>query len=233
MTQTTKAWMPFKHGETRLCIICGDKAKYGPLFSPKVHCSRHRLPSYDSKRESRCEYKYQRTSAEVRCVSCGLTQFIRDGTLCGDCRDFHNSKFDYSRRHHIRKALATTGLEFVQDVTPIGKYGLHHPDFVAGTGSHIIVVEVDEGQHKGYSRRCRLARMINTFHAYGGMNMTFIRHNPDLYVDNRGMVRRGCELHLAETVKALALEPPKNRLSVIYQFYDGFDGQDKVVPIKV
>lgn len=53
-------------------------------------------------------------------------------------------------------------------------------DFVFDCGTHFVVLEVDEGQHRGYDTKCEDIRMINVYQSLG-LTTKFIRYNPDAY----------------------------------------------------
>ena len=55
------------------------------------------------------------------------------------------------------------------------------PDFTYELPGKVVIVEVDENQHKwaGYTPRCDLVRMQDIANSYGTMPMFFIRYNPD------------------------------------------------------
>lgn len=61
-----------------------------------------------------------------------------------------------------------------------GTYGRERPDFVFDAVTHMIVVEIDEDQHKYYPCECEQIRMINISQSLG-MPTIFIRYNPDKY----------------------------------------------------
>ena len=48
--------------------------------------------------------------------------------------------------------------------------------------THFIVVEIDEGQHKQYTKECEFSRMSNIYLA-NGLPTLFIRFNPDDFAE--------------------------------------------------
>jgi hypothetical protein len=58
---------------------------------------------------------------------------------------------------------------------------LYRPDFVIDMGSHTIVVEIDENQHKSYDTSCNNRRLMSIFEGLGTRPMVMIRFNPDNY----------------------------------------------------
>ena len=59
------------------------------------------------------------------------------------------------------------------------------PDFMFDLGGWVVIVEVDEHQHKTNAPECEQRRMTEIF-ATVGRPVVFIRFNPDDYVDADG-----------------------------------------------
>jgi hypothetical protein len=91
----------------------------------------------------------------------------------------------------------------------------------------MIVLEVDENQHKSYEYECEYIRMINICQALG-ISTIFIRYNPDSYRDiNKkicGPTKNKRKYTLLECIK-YANEIPSNFCEVIYLYYDGYNGE--------
>ena len=66
------------------------------------------------------------------------------------------------------------------------------PDFVIELGSHTIIIEVDEFQHRDYEMSCENKRLMSIFQGLGSRPMFVIRFNPDAYVDETGKKVQGC-----------------------------------------
>ena len=60
---------------------------------------------------------------------------------------------------------------------------LKRPDLYCDFGNHIVVIEVDENAHKGYS--CEEKRMFTIIQDFGMRPTIFIRINPDKYTDEK------------------------------------------------
>ena len=57
----------------------------------------------------------------------------------------------------------------------------YRPDFVFDMGSHTIVIELDENQHRAYDTSCDNKRLMSIFHGLSSRPMIMIRFNPDKY----------------------------------------------------
>lgn len=62
------------------------------------------------------------------------------------------------------------------------EFGREGPDlvFVSNNGTHYVILEVDEKQHKSYNVECECNRMVNIGQSLGQPVM-FIRYNPNKY----------------------------------------------------
>ena len=115
------------------------------------------------------------------------------------------------------------------------------PDFVFDCGTHFVIIEVDEHQHKSYSncgstleerQKMENKRMFMIFQSFGGPRTAFIRYNPDVFRVNDKVVtmsdqkRHKC---LLQWVKHYLKNQPENPLEVKYLFYDGYDESDRTM----
>ena len=113
------------------------------------------------------------------------------------------------------------------------------PDFVYDCSSHIVIIEVDEHQHKSYSncgstkderQLMENKRMFMIFQSFGGPNVIFIRYNPDSFrVKNKVVTINDQKRHecLLRWVKHYIKNKSEFSLEVKYLFYDEYDEIDK------
>ena len=112
------------------------------------------------------------------------------------------------------------------------------PDFVYHLGTHIVIIEVDEGQHKGYNncgttkaekQDAENRRMYNLSQEFDGLPIIFIRYNPDSY-RVRGIIIKTPDQQRRDTlirwVKKCMAEIPINGIWVKYLFYDDYQEAD-------
>jgi hypothetical protein len=115
------------------------------------------------------------------------------------------------------------------------------PDFVFDCGTHFVIIEVDEHQHKSYSncgttleerQKMENKRMFMIFQSFGGPRVAFIRYNPDVFRANDKVVTMGDQKRhkcLLQWVKHYLKNQPENPLEVKYLFYDGYDESDQTM----
>jgi hypothetical protein len=72
---------------------------------------------------------------------------------------------------------------------------LYRPDFVFDMGSHTVVIELDENQHRAYDTSCDNKRLMSIFQGLGSRPMIMIRFNPDRYDSISGCFKK--DGHLA------------------------------------
>ncbi len=66
------------------------------------------------------------------------------------------------------------------------------PDAVVDLGSKILIVEIDENQHKNYDCVCENKRLMEISVDYQHKPIIFIRFNPDQYIDDKGQKIKSC-----------------------------------------
>jgi hypothetical protein len=110
----------------------------------------------------------------------------------------------------------------------------YRPDFVFDLGSHTIVIEIDENQHRSYDTSCDNKRLMSIFEGLGSRPMVMIRFNPDSYTGHRGCWTRENKLvddgrpwakrlaTLEERIEFWFENAPVRELSVEHLFFDGY-----------
>lgn len=91
-------------------------------------------------------------------------------------------------------------VEFVElyftDYNPIfdkvipGSTSKRRPDILFDLDTHCVIIEIDEGMHKGYS--CENKRIAEIWTSLKERNTVFIRFNPDQYKDSTGKTIPSC-----------------------------------------
>ncbi len=140
-----------------------------------------------------------------RCSNCGRdNELLNKDDLCGICCD----KPFYEESKRVNKLKETImvkylrnkvkGQEILADRIIDSTCNLYRPDILYDCGTHIVVIECDENQHKNYPwETCSLnkslehmeeKRMYEIMVAYG-LPAVFIRWNPDAFKVN-GVVNK-------------------------------------------
>ena len=243
---------------------CLTRPTYGIPGHPTTHCARHKKPGmikcpkkrckllgcleiaiYGARVAQRCEQHKLPADfnlIERECGNCHLPEILNPAGLCGNCADFKRPTMRLAKQNEARDMLIANRLapQEIDITVDGGACGRERPDFVYETPTHFLVVEVDENQHRGYTRECETTRMINISQSFG-MPTIFIRFNPDRYKPpdgqtqwtktNRFKTLRGWITHLLKPESAPT--SPNEFLRVLYICYNGFSGQVTLQPIPI
>jgi hypothetical protein len=66
------------------------------------------------------------------------------------------------------------------------------PDLRCDFGSHIIIIEIDENQHRDYDCSCENKRLMEISQDVGHRSIVFIRFNPDDYINKNNEKVQTC-----------------------------------------
>jgi Holliday junction resolvase len=108
------------------------------------------------------------------------------------------------------------------------------PDIYIDLGDRILIIEIDEHQHRHMDVDCERTRMFDIAQALGGVPVIFIRFNPDDYKTTSGMLDTDTRLHLLvrkmEDIKEnwypeMDVDASLSMAWCTYMFYDDCDDQ--------
>jgi hypothetical protein len=245
--------LSFANVRSRLCNFgdCKTIPTYGRLFEPRTRCFSHKTagmfsanrpvcPCGDKQpcwtdqnnnyplRCEECKIEGDLNVVETKCHTCGLMNLIRQGLVdCSDCQEFHTKQPQKQRELLVKAILDEAKLPYKShDTIPEASCHRYRPDFLFDWGTHIVILEVDEDQHKNYACECEQARMINLFQDQGGMKTLFVRFNPDNYRDRANKLHKwtaGRGTKLLDVLRQTRDHPPEDLLSAVYLYYDQFD----------
>lgn len=156
------------------------------------YCYEHRLPNMFNINKEQCLSSYCDTSAnplyEGYCAYCFHNLFP----------DHEKSKNYKTKENQVSKAIKNNfdTIDIVFDKRIDGGCSLRRPDVLIDMGSHAIVVEVDENQHRIYGSTCELDREKEIVSDLGDKGIykktVFIRINPDGYQSCDGIKHKSC-----------------------------------------
>jgi hypothetical protein len=195
------------------CERCKSLALYGGHDSVRLRCEEHKLLT-------------DFNLVERPCKNCGLEEVLNAHQLCGYCEPATFLTFTKRKENRIRDMFSAHKLEFVQDKTVDSKCGKERPDFlfdvldVENGLDHVVIVEVDEDQHKSYEYQCDDIRMFNLTQAFGGRKVFWIRYNPDAFQPKVSVTQAQREAHLLEWVLKAMKRKPVHLAEVVYLYYD-------------
>jgi len=66
------------------------------------------------------------------------------------------------------------------------------PDIYIDLGYQIVIVEIDENQHRSYDTTCENRRLMEISKDFNHRNIVFIRFNPDSYYESKNCIISSC-----------------------------------------
>lgn len=227
---------------------CERLALYGPLYDTLQHCTTHRSqneyvvrypkcetcqqPAYFTwgKYPTHCETHKQRDQVDVvlqKCTKCDNKDYFKRGDrLCYVCKDVETFvKLTKRKEDAVQRLLDTMQVLYIRDKSIANGCDRKRPDYLIDCGTHFIVIEVDEFQHRGhgYDCVCEQTRMINIYASLGTEKVVFIRYNPDTFTDSDGKAHKACDRTplLHEVVNKHRNKIPEPPITIEYMYYDG------------
>lgn len=195
---------------------CREPALYGVLGTGVLHCEKH-------------QQRDEVNLVERPCLECKLLFPLNQDGKCSYC-DPTAVKGIKAKELCVKAWLDTEKLVYLShdQMVDRGECVRYRPDFVFDAGTHVVILEVDEHQHRHYACDCEQTRMVNLSQAFDGRPVLFLRYNPDAYEDGNGkkcQPREGMRRKevLLRVRQALA-QPPRSLCEVLYLYYDGFTG---------
>jgi hypothetical protein len=233
---------------------CAKHKSSGMINPPRKQCEADECKEFAThgiKGTVHCEQHAQTDEyllTERNCLKCNRLDILNTQGLCVNfCsleeRDRLMKKQVKKKEEFVRKLLEAEidVQEYViqewQDSIIDPTCTKRRPDFVYHCGNHIVIVEVDEDQHKSYSncgstREEKLAgenrRMFEIFQIFQGLPVVFIRYNPDGFRVNQKIMKVSDRIRhriLVQWIKK-CLREFQPGLLVKYLYYDDFSETD-------
>jgi hypothetical protein len=188
-------------------------------------------------KSSWCETMVNNKKYNGYCVKCCINLFP-------DIKVSRNYK---TKENTVIEFIKTNFLEYtwVTNKTIIGGCSNRKPDIYVDMGSHILIVEIDEHEHKSYDCICENKRIMELSKDFNHRPLVFLRFNPDSYINRSNVKVLTCwsagkngifkvpQRKYAEWNKRLNIlkeqiaywthNPTTKTIEVIHLFYDGFD----------
>lgn len=196
-----------EHGKRRVyCKECGgsllcihDKSKYDcsdcKLVNKFCEHGTRRRTCKDCKGAGLCPHLKQHIQCilcnpQNACLNCKMyyvAKQYRFHPYCFSCYCVLHPDADIPHRYKLKEHHMTEYLkdEFKEIITMVfdkvveGGCSKRRPDVRIDMGTHSIMIECDENQHRGYN--CETKRMMELFEDCGSRPIVFLRINPDGY----------------------------------------------------
>jgi hypothetical protein len=235
-----------KDNTKKICIEdkCSEEAYYNVKHNNNgIYCNLHKKENMCSNKNKTCKYEdclidaYFGTKEDPRqycsshkeifmydytsktCSNCNLYQVRKNPNLCSYCNP---NKYKKTKEMKVINYLNKNNIQFIHNKSIGYLCGNFKPDILIDCNTHFIIVEVDEGQHRQYTKECEFARMSNIYLA-NGLPTIFIRFNPDNFKVNNIRNQTKIETRLNKLLKIIKEYQNKENINFIELLYLYFD----------
>ena len=199
----------------KMCIGCNEKQPVFAYKGSKAECC------------SSCKKEGMIDVVNPMCKSCGLFIVPKKPHLCCYCKSTSTIR-QKTKEMVVVNYLQEQGYEFIHNKSVGFVCGNYRPDIKIDCGTHLIIVEIDEDQHRQYDQDCETARMYNICQAEG-LQCVFLRYNPDIFRDTTKAlkVQQHTRLGILTTeIDKYILDPlSDDDISVYRLFYNNPNGE--------
>jgi hypothetical protein len=239
-THCTKCKEPHMFDVTnKLCIVCNIKhPTYGLEKGQITHC-------LDCKTDNMFD------TSHLQCKVCNNTR--ANPVYKGHCARCYGNLFPDSPLIRNFKTKERNVVDFIREQYPDLTWKFdkiiedacskRRPDIYLDLGYQVIIIEVDENQHKFYENICENKRIMEISQDVGHRPIVFIRFNPDKYLDKNnknipscfsisketGLVKINIKKNwnerlnsLKESVDYWLENETEKTIEIIQLYYDGF-----------
>jgi hypothetical protein len=219
---------------------CAPHRKAGMLKNPGARC-KHRgckQPAIYGKNLEpfRCEtHKLEddQNLVERECTSCHLPMVLNKDNVCEGCDPVSFQQAALAKQRVVMAYLDSQHLTGTSTDRMVegGVCGKERPDRVYELSDRVIVLEVDEDQHKGRPCECEQTRMVNISQSFGGLPVLWIRFNPDEYKSAKNAKQKTVQQRLKLLTNVLkhlhnASTSPTAFVQVLYLYFDEWKEAD-------
>ncbi|QIG60072.1 hypothetical protein [Dishui Lake large algae virus 1] len=225
-----------------ICIEpgCSARAKYGNERRKPKYCNTHKKEGMIIggvlKYCQECNTIINVNSFKPYCKNCYNNIYL----------DTSSSSINVKERDVAKHVLESIdGYSIILDQRIKGGYSKHRPDILIDLDTHIMIVEIDEEQHRVYSKINEDRRLLELYKDGRNRPLYVLRFNPDSYIDKNGTSISSCWKHSKYNgcvIRNDKIDEWKNRLDILidymlagicleldkdievkYLFYDGWE----------
>lgn len=161
---------------------CNKQASFALKGNTPVYCGAHRSDEMINVLSKKCKTEGCDTAIKSQlkyrgyCIHCFMHVFPNE-KITRNYKNKENEVLNFI----IEKFSSCT---IVRDRRIQDGCSARRPDVLIDLGDQLIIVEVDENQHKAYDCSCENKRIMQLSQDVGHRNIVFIRFNPDAYIEN-------------------------------------------------
>jgi hypothetical protein len=249
------------HGvEKNNCIECKGASIccHGKRKSRCIECKGSQICEHNKLKQSCLECKGSlvcvHDKLKSRCKICGGSQLCKAplcetrgitkyNGYCLPCVLHFHPEIEASRNFKLKEKDVVEKVidkfpEFgwIADKQIEGGCSKRRPDLLLELGSHIVIVEIDENKHDTYDCSCENKRLMEISQDLDHRPISFIRFNPDSYVNENGKKVSSCwklNGYGVISVPKTKVKEWENRLNILFQQIDYWinNAPDKTIQI--
>jgi len=167
---------------------CEKQPSYGMEWGKPKYCKEHAKKDMTNVKHKRCKIPLCETRSIKKyqgyCYACFIQTFP-DSSIVRNHKTKERTVADYIREQFPDYTITLD--KRIQDGCSARK-----PDIFIDFGEYILIVEIDENQHKSYDCSCEDKRLMILFRDAGCRPLVMIRFNPDQYYDQNGKSVPSC-----------------------------------------
>lgn len=153
---------------TKKCSIPECNNEYEYTFVGVNFCSTH----FSNKKFDIVQKK--------KCMYCDIEE--ESTYVCSDCKAIKNKK-EYAIVRYLKTKIKE---DFKYNSSKVlNGCSRKRPDIFFEFAMHVVIVDIDESQHRFYNEICECARLNEIVNGVGGKSVIFIRYNPDSITNNK------------------------------------------------
>ena len=150
------------------CLKCNKTASFNYLNEISgLYCSNHKKKDMVN--------VVNNIAAKRLCRYCDIME--ESAYVCNKCKS-RNAKKEYAVIREIKKKISIQSIH--NSSSMLQGCSKRRPDLYYDLNKHVVIVEIDENQHKSYEEQCECARINEIVNGIGGRPIVFIRFNPDI-----------------------------------------------------
>lgn len=180
----------------------------------KTHCKKHKKPGMEDKVHKKCQ----------DCELFYVNSYSQYKPYCESCYIFRNPTTTIARRAQFKEKKV---LEYIFEKFPKTQYSWlsnniipngcsqRRPDLLLDLGYQVIIIEVDEFQHKTYDTECENKRVMEMYQDLNFRPVVLIRFNPDAYENHSGKRVPSCWADKKNMIKKKQINEWSARLQTL------------------
>jgi hypothetical protein len=204
---------------SKKCIKCNNKrSTFGLVGEKPTHCGDCKEENMINVRSPRCQSEFCDTQANRKydgyCAYC-YGNLYPDSPVVKNFKTKERLVVDYIKDQY-------KDYDWVFDKIISNGCSNRRPDIYLDLGYQILIIEVDENQHRQYEDICENKRMMILSQDVNHRSIVFIRFNPDKYINEENKNVPSCFSVTKETgaLKVNSKTKWMNRLEILKEHID-------------